>query len=88
MNMLMAIFTVIIDISAFMRMNLYEREYGYTFLRLMVYFILLTEMFMIIPTIIYILKGKINLFKSYFIISVTMYVVINFINIDATIAKK
>lgn len=88
MNMLMAIFTVIIDISAFMRMNLYEREYGYTFLRLMVYFILLTEMFMIIPTIIYILKGKINLFKSYFIISVTMYVVINFINIDATIAKN
>ena len=88
MNILMAIFTIIIDISAFMRMNLYEREYGYTFLRLMVYFILLTEIIMIIPTIIYILKRKINLFKSYFIIAVTMYVVINFVNIDALIAKN
>lgn len=88
MNILMAIFTVIIDISAFMRMNLYEREYGYTFLRLMVYIILLTEIVMIIPTIVYIIKGKLNLFKSYFIIIVTMYVIVNFINIDAVIAKN
>ncbi len=88
MNVLMAIFTIVIAISAFMRMNLYEREYGYTFLRLMVYVILLTEILMIIPTIIYIIKGKINLFKSYFIIAVTMYVMVNFINIDAMIAKN
>lgn len=88
MNILLAIFTIIIAISAFMRMNLYEREYGYTFLRLMVYVILLTEIIMIIPTIVYIIKGKFNIFKTYFVIVVTMYTIVNFINIDATIARK
>ncbi len=88
MNVLMAIFTIIIAISAFMRMNLYEREYGYTFLRLMVYVILATEIIMIIPTIYYIIKGKVNLFKSYFIIIISMYVLVNFVNIDATISRK
>lgn len=88
MNVLLAVFTIIIAISAFMRMNLYEREYGYTFLRLMVYVILLTEIIMIIPTIVYIIKGKFNIFKTYFIIGITMYVIVNFVNIDATIARK
>lgn len=88
MNVLMAVFTIIIAVSAFMRMSLYEREYGYTFLRLMVYVILITEIIMIIPTIVYIIKGKFNIFKTYFIIAITMYTVVNFINIDATIARK
>lgn len=88
MNVLMAIFTIIIAVSAFMRMNLYEREYGYTFLRLMVYVILVTEMIMIIPTIVYIIKGKFNIFKTYFVIAITMYTIVNFVNIDATIARK
>ncbi|MCI8352144.1 MAG: DUF4173 domain-containing protein [Clostridia bacterium] len=88
MNVLMSVFTIIIAVSAFMRMSLYEREYGYTFLRLMVYVVLTTEIIMIIPTIIYIIKGKFNIFKTYFIIAITMYTIVNFINIDATIARK
>ena len=88
MNVLMAIFTIIIAVSAFMRMNLYEREYGYTFLRLMVYVTLVTEIIMIIPTIVYIVKGKFNIFKTYFVIAITMYTIVNFVNIDAIIARK
>ena len=88
MNVLMSVFTIIIAVSAFMRMSLYEREYGYTFLRLMVYVTLITEIIMIIPTIVYIIKGKFNIFKTYFVIAITMYTVVNFINIDATIARK
>lgn len=88
MNILMALLTAIIAVSAFMRMNLYQREYGYTFLRLVVYFILATEVIMIIPTIVYILKEKINLFKHYFIIAITMYVILNFINVDYIIARN
>lgn len=88
MNVAMCIFTIVIAISAFMRMRLYESEYGYTFLRLMVYIILITEIIAIIPTIIYILKGKINLLKSYLIIGITMYVITNFVNIDYLIAKN
>lgn len=88
MNVLMCIFTIVIAISAFMRMRLYESEFGYTFLRLMVYVILITEMIAILPTIYYVVKGKINLLKSYFIIALTMYVIVNFANIDYQIAKN
>ncbi len=88
MNILMAVFTLIIALSAFLRMNLYQREYGYTFLRIMVYFILITEIIMIIPTIIYILKQKIQIYKWYLIIGILMYVVVNFTNVDYIIAKN
>lgn len=88
MNVAMCIFTIVIAISAFMRMRLYESEYGYTFLRLMVYVILITEIIAIIPTILYILKGKVNLLKSYLVIGITMYVITNFANIDYLIAKN
>lgn len=88
MNTIMCIFTIIIAISAFMRMHLYENEFGYTFLRLMVYVILITEIISILPTIYYIIKGKINLLKSYFVIGIVMYVIVNFINIDHMIAKN
>lgn len=88
MNVLMCIFTIVICVSAFIRMHLYESEFGYTFLRLMVYFILITEVIAIIPTICYVIKNKVNLLKSYFIIGITMYVIINFMNIDYMIAKN
>ena len=43
---------------------------------------------MIIPTIVYIVKGKFNIFKTYFVIAITMYTIVNFVNIDAIIARK
>ena len=88
MNVLMCVFTIVIAVSAFMRMHLYENEFGYTFLRLMVYVILITEILAILPTIYYIVKGKINLLKTYFIISISMYVIVNFLNIDHMIARN
>lgn len=87
MNVLLAIFTIIILISSVIRMNIYETEYGYTFLRLMVYFIQITELILIIPTIIYIIKEKFNIVKWYMIITISMYIILNFINIDYIIAK-
>ena len=88
MNLLLAIFTFIILMSSFMRMYLYEQAFGYTFLRLMVYVILITEAILMIPTIMHIFNKDISLVKPYFIIIVTMYVIINYINIDNMIAKK
>ena len=82
------IFTGIILVSAFMRMNLYEIEFGYTYLRLFVYFILLTECILLIPTLLYVLKQNINMLKAVILVGTTMYVILNFINIDAIIAKK
>lgn len=88
MNICLAIFTLIILCSSFYRMYLYEQEFGYTFLRLMVYFILITEAILIIATIMYIIGMKINLCKTFFVVIVSMYILVNYINIDNMIAKN
>ena len=87
MNVLLAIFTIIILISSVLRMHLYEKEYGYTFLFFLVYFIQITELILIFPTIIYILKEKFPITKWYMAITICMYIIINFVNIDFIIAK-
>lgn len=88
MSILILIFTIIIIISAFFRMNLYEQEYGYTYLRLFVYYILATELLLMIPCFITIIGKKIDVLKTSIIIITMMYIIINFSNIDSTIAKK
>jgi len=88
MNLLMALFTIVILISSVLRMNLYEQKYGYTFLRLMVYFIQITELILLVPTVFYIINKKVKIFKYYFIIITSMYVLINFTNIDKIIAES
>lgn len=88
MNMFLIVFTVIMILSSFLRMYLYEQEYGYTFLRLLVYFILLTELILAIPTLVYVFNKKISLLKYYIVIISTMLVLLNFTNVDKTIAKK
>lgn len=88
MSLLMVLLTFIIIISSFFRMNLYESEFGYTFLRLLVYVILFTETLLLIPTIIYIIKKNFNITKSYFIIVIVIYTFINFVNIDEIIAVR
>ena len=80
--------TFVIIVSSFMRMNLYESHYGYTFLRLLVYIVLITEIIMLIPTVIYILRDNYNVFWRYFVIIICVYVIINYINIDYVIAYR
>ena len=80
--------TFVIIISSFMRMNLYESHYGYTFLRLLVYIVLITEIIMLIPTVIYILRDNYNVFWRYFVIIICVYVITNYINIDYVIAYR
>ena len=85
---IMIIFTFILIILSFAKMNLYISQYGDTRLRLLVNFTLLTETILLIPTSLYIMYSKINLAKSYLIIVTTMYCIINFANIDNVIAKR
>ena len=88
MNLFLIIFTVVMICSSFLRMYLYEQEFGYTFLRLMVYFILATELILTIPTVVYIFNKKIKLLKCYIIVFSIMYVLVNFANVDKTIARR
>ncbi len=88
MSLLMILFTVVIILSAFYRMNLYQEVYGYTYLRIFVYFALITELLLVVPIIIYVLGKNIDIVKTSIIIVSTMYVILNFINIDKIIANK
>ena len=88
MSIFMVFLTLIIIISSFLRMNLYEQAYGYTTLRLLVYISLITEIILLIPTILYIFKENFNVLKYYLIIILSVYTIINFINIDYIIARR
>ena len=88
MCLAMILFTyIILGVSAY-RMYIYEKEYGYTLLRLLVYSGLITEGLMLVPTSFYILNKRVNLTKSYFGIFVVVYLCMNFANFDNIIAKR
>ena len=88
LTFLMVIFTFVIILSSYFRMNLYEMAFGYTLLRLLVYVTLITETILLIPTILYIFNFKINLIKTYLVIIISVYTLINFANVDAIIARR
>ena len=85
---IMLVFTLLIIISSLARMTIYQQNYGQTRLRILVDFTLITEIILLVPTALYITKENIDLVKTYFVIIVTMYCVVNFSNIDYIIAKS
>ncbi len=88
MSILILLFTMVILLSAFFRMNLYEKAYGYTYLRLFVYYILVAEFILILPIGLWILDRKIDILKWTIGIVTIMYMILNFSNIESTIAKR
>ena len=88
LKILLIIFTMIIVISAMFRMHLYEQEYGYTYLRLFVYFILATEILILIPILMNNFGQKFDTFSISLKIIICMYIILNFINIDYIIARN
>ena len=88
MSLIMIIFTFIIVISAGVRMYFYENAYGYTLLRILVYFALITETILIMPTFVFICNDKFSPWKTYFVVITVMYLVMNFSNINQIIAKQ
>ena len=88
MSIAMVLLTLIIIISSAFRMHMYESAYGYTELRLLVYVSLITEIILLIPTIAYILNTKVNIFKHYMIILVTVYTILALTPLDYIIANN
>jgi len=85
---LLVIFTFILLISAFYRMLVYEQAYGFTYLRIFVQTFMVMLFFLFIINIIYIWYKKLPIVKSYFIISLAIYIIMNFANVDIIIAKN
>lgn len=88
MSLGMVLLTLIIIISSFYRMYLYEQAYGYTFLRLGVYTILATEGILLLPTVFYILNSKVNILKYYASIIIIIYTLINLVSVDTIITTN
>ena len=88
MSLITVLLTLIIIVSSFYRMFLYEQAYGYTVLRLGVYVILITEAILFIPTIIFIFKKDFNILRYYLIIVLTVYSLVNCFSIDRIIAEN
>ena len=88
MSLFTVLLTLIIIVSSFYRMFLYEQAYGYTVLRLGVYLILITEVLLLIPTIIYIFKKEFNVLRYYLIIIIAIYSLVNCFSIDKIIAEN
>ncbi|MEA2015314.1 MAG: DUF4173 domain-containing protein [Actinomycetota bacterium] len=85
---LLVIFTLILIVSAFYRMLVYEQAYGFTYLRIFVQAFMIMLFFLSISNIIYTWKPNFPVIKYYFIISLTIYVIMNFANVDAIIAEN
>ena len=88
MSVIMVFLTFIIIVSSFLRMYMYESAYGYTLLRLLVYVTLLTEVILLIPTLVYIFNSKMNILKQYMIIIISIYTLLSLSPVDYFIAKN
>ena len=85
---LLVIFTFILLVSAFYRMTVYEQAYGFTYLRIFTQAFMIMLFFLFIINIIYIWYRKLPIIKSYFIVSLAIYIILNFANVDVIIAKN
>ncbi|MCL5771299.1 MAG: DUF4173 domain-containing protein [Actinobacteria bacterium] len=85
---LLVIFTFILLISAFYRMLVYEQAYGFTYLRIFVQAFMVMLFFLFVINIIYIWYQKLPIIKTYFIISLSIYIIMNFANVDKIIANN
>lgn len=86
--MYLGLLTLVMLISSFYRMMLYDNEYGYTRLRVLVYLFLIFESVGLLMTFKFILKPNFNIFIGYLVIGLIYYLSLNMIQIDKIIAKR
>jgi hypothetical protein len=88
LHSLLVVFTIIILVSAFRRMSLYENAFGFTYLRVLTHSFMILLFILLLVTLYKIWLERISLMKAYIIISLIAYMVINFANIDGWIASR
>ena len=84
----LGLLTLVMLISSFYRMMLYDNEYGYTRLRVLVYLFLIFESVGLLMTFKYIFKPNFNILIGYLLIGLIYYLTLNVIQIDRIIAKR
>lgn len=88
LNSILIACTAVMLFSAHFRMTMYEKVYGYTYLRVVTHGFMFFILALLIVTIIKIWYEKLILLKWYLILAVIAYLILNFSNINALIAKN
>ncbi|WP_088228258.1 DUF4173 domain-containing protein [Desulfosporosinus sp. FKB] len=88
LNTILVACTLIILLSAHFRMSLYEEVYGFTYLRVLTHAFMGYLFVLLVVTLCKIWRQRTQLLKSYLIISVVAYTLINYVNIDNIIVKN
>lgn len=88
MQSLLVICTLVILLSAFVRMYLYEQMYGYTYLRVLTHAFMIFLFVLFLFTFWRIWKKDVRLFQYYLLTAIVAFVCINYLNVDALIARE
>jgi hypothetical protein len=88
LHSLLVVFTIVILVSAYKRMSIYEAAFGFTYLRVLTHSFMMLLFVLLLVALYKIWVDRISLLKSYMVVSLIAYMVINFVNIDALITTK
>lgn len=88
LNSLLIVSTMVMLLSAHFRMSLYEKEYGYTYLRVFTHAFMIFIFVILVATLIKVWMKKFSLLKSYIVVALIAYLSINYFNVDAFIADN
>jgi len=85
---LLAVSTLILLISSFFRLALYEEAYGYTFARVAAHALIIYLFILFLVAIYRIWQDKQSLLKTFILVSLVAYLIFNFFGIDRFIAAS
>ncbi|MCA0758706.1 DUF4173 domain-containing protein [Paenibacillus sp. N4] len=80
--------TIVMLVSAFSRLSLYEEAYGFTQMRLLVHGFMIYLGLLLAVAVVRIWKERFSMAKVYIGISIAAYVVMNYVNVDARVAEQ
>ena len=85
---LLVLCTVIILYSAHLRLKLYEEAYGYTYARIFVHTFIGFLSILFLLTLYKLWRRELSLVKAFAIAALLAYTLLNYVNVDAIIARK
>lgn len=88
LNTTLVISTFIMLLSAHFRMSLYEEAFGFTYLRILTHTFMGYLFVLFTLSLAKIWRQSVPLLKSFIVISIVAYTLLNYINVDQLIAKN
>lgn len=88
LNTILVVSTFIMLLSAHFRMSLYEEAYGFTYLRILTHAFMGYLFVLFSLSLVKIWRQSVPLLKSFLIVSIVAYTILNYINIDKIIVKN